>query len=312
MSTSMLTPEEVNALWSELHGFGVKQSSADTIQLVAGDRNLRKRMPLLERRFEVLSERIRLMILKSLRFVCPTQMVPLDIVGSPSARNEISNLAVLAEVKVPSVGVVAYVGFDSTLSFRLIEQAFGAPAQIRNQNNDSQDVTHRTKLTEVELHTVSITLTALAREVCLRVTGSSNIDSIHAMSPLGMDWPSNIEYAAVWRMNFELGDVFGHVMVIVLPPAFQDIDRIASESTRSSQPTWLAENVAQTPVEVKAVLGTIKISLSDLLALRKGDLLPLSGTQQDPIPVLIENTLKFMGKPTISNGLWAVTIESEE
>jgi flagellar motor switch protein FliM len=312
MSTSMLTPEEVNALWSELHGFSVKQSSADTIQLVAGDRNLRKRMPLLERRFEVLSERIRLMILKSLRFVCPTQTVPLDIVGSPSARNEISNLAVLAEIKVSSVGVVAYVGFDSILSLRLIEQAFGAPAQIKNQNTENQESTHRTKLTEVELHTVSITLQSLSREVCTRVTGSSSIESVSVMSPLGMDWPSNVEYAAVWRMNFELGDVFGHVMVIVLPLAFQDIDKLASESARSSQPAWLAENVSQTPIEIKALLGNLKLSLAELLSLRTGDVIPLNGTQEDPIPVLIENKIKFMGKPTVVNGLWAVTIESEE
>ena len=71
----------------------------------------------------------------------------------------------------------------------------------------------------------------------------------------------------------------------------------------------LAEELAQVPVEVRALLGQARTRLSRLLELEVGDTFMLDTSEGAPLPVLVEGRAKLFGQPTVRGGALAINVE---
>jgi len=72
----------------------------------------------------------------------------------------------------------------------------------------------------------------------------------------------------------------------------------------------LALELAQVRVDVTALLGRTRLSVSRVLALAPGDVLALDGAEGEPVPVLVQRREKLRGRPRVSGGSIAVVLEA--
>ncbi len=76
--------------------------------------------------------------------------------------------------------------------------------------------------------------------------------------------------------------------------------------------TWrktIENNVLNSEVEVKAMLGRSQITVNDLLNLEEGDVIVLDKKMEEPVEVYIEDTLKILGKLGVFKNHIAVQVE---
>jgi len=76
--------------------------------------------------------------------------------------------------------------------------------------------------------------------------------------------------------------------------------------------TWrknIEQNILNSEVELKVILGRSKITVNDLIHLEKGDVIVLDKKMEEPVEVYVEDTLKFLGKLGVFKDRIAVQIE---
>jgi flagellar motor switch protein FliM len=73
----------------------------------------------------------------------------------------------------------------------------------------------------------------------------------------------------------------------------------------------LRAQVKRALVEVTSELGSIDVSVGELLALKPGDVLRLDRSQSDPLLVFVEAVPKFLARPLHRKGCFALQIETE-
>lgn len=80
------------------------------------------------------------------------------------------------------------------------------------------------------------------------------------------------------------------------------------QTTYRLQPQDLKRCLADSMVDVKAVLGTTAITLEDFLHLQEGDVLQLNRLEGEPLEVCIEDKPMFQGQPGLKDNRLAVKI----
>jgi flagellar motor switch protein FliM len=92
-----------------------------------------------------------------------------------------------------------------------------------------------------------------------------------------------------------------------------------NKSSMSSQPISKAENswvsqltkhVKRVALQVRVELGVAELTVDELMQLGPGDVIVLDRFANDPLPVFVENQLKFYGLPGVSRGHRALRIKS--
>jgi len=116
-------------------------------------------------------------------------------------------------------------------------------------------------------------------------------------------------------LRVEWGAVRGSVH-LYFPQAFLGpFEEILAQPAGNARPR--AEPIAQdvmrkglepVVVELGAILGTIDVSLSRLLALQVGDVLRLSTDPDEPVMLVVEDVPKLLGFPTVLHGNVAINI----
>lgn len=80
------------------------------------------------------------------------------------------------------------------------------------------------------------------------------------------------------------------------------------EEDRDIQTEKIAENIEDTYIDIKAILGETTITVKDFLSLQPGDVIKLDRKVEDDISIVIENVEKFCGVVGIKNNRMAVQI----
>lgn len=97
------------------------------------------------------------------------------------------------------------------------------------------------------------------------------------------------------------------VLQPILGKLSSSVQRAVREDEEHSR-ARMTNHLTQTPVEVSVRLAEGSIKVRDLLALRVGDILPLSTAKDDPARVLVHGCEKFLGVVGASRGRRAVSL----
>ena len=91
------------------------------------------------------------------------------------------------------------------------------------------------------------------------------------------------------------------------------IDKAAPRATEANAPVMhpgLLQVIGECNVTAHAVLGCTKISVSDLLSIRPGDIICLDRQVDAPLDIRIGERTKFLGSVQVEQRKFVVTVES--
>ena len=71
----------------------------------------------------------------------------------------------------------------------------------------------------------------------------------------------------------------------------------------------LLDAIGDSALTARAVLGTTRISISDLLSLRAGDVICLDQDADAPVEIHVGDRARLLGEARIRNGRYVVTVQ---
>ena len=296
----MLSPEEMEALRASTAPAS-SAPQADTISLGASDRGLRRRLPGLQKKLDVLNEHMRRVVAKELHGPTLVDQLAPEVLGPKALQSTLAGWAAVAEVRGSKGMRTGLVGVGPVLALALVELAYGAePASLVT---DSQ----RSRLTEVERQTLS----GLLGDVAHAVTQSMGLGDavvIDLPFPFQVDFDPNTS-AMLVGFEFPLAATRVRIDVMLLQDAIeQSDDPKAAPQDATHAASVMAQNLSGAQVEVRATLGTVELPIEQVAGMHKDQVFWLNGTQAEPIPVYVEDRLAFFGQPIQRHGILGVEI----
>jgi flagellar motor switch protein FliM len=297
----------MSALRDEL-GKPLTTRTADGVGLAEAERNLRFKMPAIGRPLASYAEQARGILCRYLGVPVPMSAGRPQTIAPTAVRGLLSDLPMLSELHLDGGGLAGFIGMDGGLCFRLVERAFGAPAV-----SDQFETIERTKLTNVENRIVLPVLKELCAELASTLLPEQpRTLKLQQLPPrMSVEVPPQVECALLWQLLLDNGhDTEGGLHVLLLP-GLVDV-AMPGVATDAQEPhAWMASHISRASVEVHAALGTVEMTLSDLLGLKPGDVLRLDRYHSENILVHVQSRPKFIGRPTQQNGAFGVEISGE-
>jgi flagellar motor switch protein FliM len=294
------------AAGGERRGQAPAATQGSGIFVESGERGIRKKLPGLQRRFNVMAERLRLIFSKTLRTPVSIDSGPMTTLAAPAIGETVPTWAVASEMRWTNLGNAGYIGLNHQLSFALIELAYGAPP---SQLLSFELTSPRQRLTEVERQTLAPLLQGLAKALAeampQHVVGT--VSSQPMAFPVQVDPEKAVEGGILKIFEFKVGKARAQVMVLLFSHVLEHLDD-AHPSNFEQTAQMLSAHLGQTHVDVMAMLGQTNVSLQTVLALKAGDMVWLDCAQTDYLPVFVEQSLKFLAQPIARNGALGVEI----
>ncbi|MFW6170414.1 MAG: flagellar motor switch protein FliM [Planctomycetota bacterium] len=183
-------------------------------------------------------------------------------------------------------------------------------------------VATRRPLTEIELRLVGritdLFLTELKEAWKLILTLELHVDRVESNPQLVQIVPPN-EVVILISFELILGDIRG-MMNLCIP--FNAIERISDRLTTNNWVSYgtaspteeskrqVSSRLEQSLVSVVATLAKTRISTSDMLSLRVGDIVTTEKDMHTPLEVSVEDAVKFHARPGAIKGHKAIQIEN--
>ena len=295
----VLSPEEMEALRASTASSSAPQ--ADTVSLGARDRGLRRRLPGLQPKFDVLTEQLRLVLSKELHAPVLVEQLAPEVLGPKALQTTLAGWAAVAEVRSSKGMRTGLVGVGAVLALALVELAYGAdPATLATEAK-------RTRLTEVERQTLS----GLLGEVAHAVTAAMGLGDavvIDLPFPFQVDFDPNTA-AMLVGFEFPLATTKVRIDTLLLQDAIEQADDNKSTAVDATHvASVMAQNLSGAQVEVRATLGTVELPIEQVAGMRAGQVFWLNSTQAEPIPIHVEDRLAFLAQPIQRHGILAVEI----
>ena len=87
---------------------------------------------------------------------------------------------------------------------------------------------------------------------------------------------------------------------------------VVENAASRSFTTRLRAEIDQVDLELHIMLGSTRMSLDQLLAMKTGDLITLNTSEASLLPVVVGGRAKWMGRPQLNNGTVSVVLEEED
>lgn len=310
LNTPLFSAEEIEALRTDL--IQPKHKEAEPIDLASGDHALRKVIPIIERRLDLLTTSIDSAIAQALRETFISRSETPDVVGPRTAISTLRELSIVCEIHSSEMGLIGFVGLEPVLSFLLIERAFGSGINDGPNALQNWSTPERTRLTDVERNTILPTINSLVSSLGGQIFENEGGELKLVPVPAGLspELPAQVESTILWKMGYDIAGQSSGMAFLLLPNLIETILR-KDRADLSVLPFWMAAHLGQTNVQVRAVLGGIKLAVDDLMALEPGDIIRLDAGQEDLVPIQVEGKTKLMGRPIQRNGAFGVEVKAE-
>jgi flagellar motor switch protein FliM len=137
-------------------------------------------------------------------------------------------------------------------------------------------------------------------------------------NPQFMQIVSPNETVAVISFSTKIGENSGMINLclphVVLEPIMPKLSAhywLANDKKKGQGKEFaqLSEQIKQTHVQLRAILGTSTITISEFLQLSAGDVIQLNETQDTPVVINLDHKPKFIGLPGVVRGKLAVQIQ---
>ena len=224
----------------------------------------------------------------------------------------IANPSVLAIFSLPPLKGNAVMDINPSIAFPMIDRIFGGPGNKLDKARP---------LTEIEQVVMERMfrgfLESLAEAWHNIVEFKSQVDAIESNPLFTQVVPPNEIVVAV-SLDTRIGDNKGTMTLclpyMVIEPVLPKLSAhnwfAASQGDVPTVSQGLQKRLAEARIPMTAYLGQTRLKVRDLLALQRGDVIPLNSRVDDDMRITVGNRYKFNGRPGTVAGRVAVRINS--
>lgn len=281
---------------------------AEPVDLLADDRALRLLVPPLQVGFARLAESLRRILTSVLRSKVEIRDETPEILtgrGLISVAEKASCLLVL-RLSIPGYdSQFAVLALDPVFTFSVIERLFGgggsAPQMPEGRSPTALERRMLTRAMQPVVDALNVNLEPPSFFRFEVVGAEGRLDLVPGYTP---DTTSlHIPF------TMTIGDRLASLALMLPAPALEQLrGRIGVPKADSNAAAAMPDIMRDVSVAVSVELGTVRLTLRQILSLKPGTVLALDRNRSDDLPVLIEGRPKFIGSPVQDDGAIAIEI----
>ena len=204
----------------------------------------------------------------------------------------------------------ALVALDAGLSFSLVEIMLGASKNIGGPHPERE-------LTTIELSILKSLIALAGDDINRAFAPLTTVKSAMERVERNMRMVSITEPEAeviVTSFQLTMGELTGDIDLVVPLAAIEPLrDKLkellhVNAVTKNSWQESTRKALTEVEATATAQSGVISMTISDILGLRAGDIIPLDYDPNTPLRILVEDKVKFYGQAGSSGGKKAVAI----
>jgi flagellar motor switch protein FliM len=322
MAGVLLNPDEINALMSAIQDGRVTpepsrgRGTAVPYDLTSQDRVIRGQMPTLDAINEQIASAFAMGLAGRTRLSVRVTCGPASLLKFGDFNSLLAPPTTVCVMSLGKAGSQALLVLEPGLADVMIAAALG-DKRGRSEENAPPPPEARRELTNVERKVLSRLLaiftdamtTAWAPVLPFR----PEIDRFESDPRLAAIAPIN---EAAVLCSFEIdGAIKGLVQLAMPYTAIEPAKKALMSPPKMHQTTdsrfvhRLEEELHQTEVELRALLGKTKVSLRKLLDLDVGDVLTLGTSEGVSLPIFVQGRAKFTGQPKVEGGSLCIELD---
>jgi flagellar motor switch protein FliM len=227
--------------------------------------------------------------------------------------NILSNPVILTIMELPPLKGSVMFELSANIGYCIIDRVLGGPGYSMKKLRDFSEI-EKVLLERVITQMLSFIPEAWENVAPIR----PRIDKIETNSQFAqIIAPSEITILVT--LSIKIGNVEGMLNFCIPYMVIQNVmDRLNTRiwfiTKDNSDDTHHKENIedqiAKTNIPIAAVIGRTRVTVSDVIQLQVGDIIPLDSYITSDLQVMVGSLLKFRAKPGISKGKNAVQITS--
>lgn len=324
--SQVLSQDEVDALLSavsddgdvdgilggEEQGSGVDLGkNVQPYDITNQDKVIRGRMPILDIIYERFIRSFRVSLSNSLRKISTISIISTDLLKFGEFVNTLPIPSCMCLMRLNELRGPALMVFESKLSYAIIDAYFGGSDRPFSKIDGKE-------FTQIELSFMKRVMDMAINDLEDAWAPIHKIDAQYVRTEInpqfiGVVPPSDVIITTTFEVEFE--SAIGTIMVIIPYSTIEPIKHKLSSSYQTDHDTvdtiWtqsMAGHIKDVGTEVTVKLGETDISVSDLLSLKIGDVIPLSKDASSELTVEVESVEKMKCLSGIYKGNRAVQI----
>ena len=318
---NILSQEEVDALLRGISGgeieteteTGYLQGPSDvmTYDLTSQDRIIRGRMPILEMTNEKFARMFRATLSSLLRKVTSVSAVSTDMVKFGEFLKSIPVPTSMHLFKLDPLRGSGLIVVESKIIFMLVDIIFGGSGRNAFKIEGREFTAIESNIIKkVILSALGDIEKAWQSLVDLKITyqrSEINPQFIQLVPPTDVVIVSTFEI----EVEYSSGTISICIPSSTLSPLRDRLQAGYQSEQLEADRTWVNRfkgGLLASKVDLSARLGSAEINASEVINLKKGDVIPLSQSLTDPINLYVEGVMKFRGRPVIYKGNQAVQV----
>ncbi len=314
--SDLLSQDEIDAL---LHGVddgevevedGVEDGEGRSYDFTGEDRIVRGRMPTLEMINERFARYLRISLFQMLRRSCEVSVGGIQTLKFNEYTHTLFVPTSLNIMKMPPLRGTALFVIEPTLVFILVDNFFGGEGKFHAKIEGRE-------FTPTERRVIHMFMTLCFEDLVKAWEPVLPVDfqyQSREVNPQFANIVSPSEVVIISQIHIELDGGGGNIHVTMPYSMLEPIRELLDagiQSDRSDVDTRWAEalqnEVRTVPIDLTATLARTKMSLRDVMYLKKGDIIPIE--RPDLATVWSEGLALFKGSYGIHNNQMAVKIE---
>lgn len=280
--------------------------------LTSQDRIIRGRLPQLDVIYEKFMRAFRVSLSSTLRKVSNLTHASTDFLKFGEFINTLPMPTCMSVLRFNSLRGSALFVIESKLAYALVDSFFGGTDQpyVKVDGKD---------FTAIELQIVRKVVDLAITDMEAAWASVEKIDCSFVRTEInpqfvGIVPPTDIVIASTF--DVELENANGTITIVIPYSTIEPIKQKLStgfqvESDQTDKKLWtsiISDQLMDTNVDLKVSLGETQISVSDLMKLKKGDVIPLDQDATGELDLRLEGTKKFKCYYGIHHGTVAVQV----
>lgn len=297
-------------------GAGKTQVSDDKVvvvyDLTSQDRIIRGRLPQLDVIYEKFMRSFRISLSSALRKIATLNLASTDFLKFGEFVNTLPMPTCMSVLRFNALRGSSLLVIESKLAYALVDSFFGGSDRPFNKIEGKD-------FTQIELAIVRKIVDLAIEDLEAAWAPIEKIDCSFQRTEVnpqfvGIVPPTDVVIATTF--DVELENANGAITLVIPYATIEPIKQKLStgfqaESDQTDRKLWyqiIREQLMNTNVELKVNLGESKISLSDLMDLKVGDVIPLDQDATGEFNIQVEGVSKFKGFYGIHHGSVAVQL----
>ena len=326
MAGVLLNPDEINALMTAIQDGRVAtepkkdRNAAVAYDLTSQDRVIRGQMPTLDAINEQIATAFAIGLAGRTRLSVRVTSGPASLLKFGDFNSLLAPPTTVGVMSLGKAGSQALLVLEPGLADAMIAAALGDKSGKKDESantNSGSGAEARRELTNVERKVLSRLLSMFTDAM------AAAWESVLPFKPEIARFESDPRLAVIAPVNeaavlcgFEIDGAIKGLIQLAMPytaiePAKKALMSPPKMTTTADSrfADRLIEEITQTEVELRALLGKSKMTLRKLLDLEVGNVITLGTSEGVSLPVFVQGRAKFSGQPTVIGGALSIVID---